>query len=328
MKKLPENTIPLNDWLESFDQFADPLQPGEFDLTPILRARYGNLLREGIFSIRLFAEHRCIVLIAFEVGTSNPIVVNFSNTYIAFDAEEKQDADFEFLAELLFLGSVCPAPDSFAPMAERLAWLKTMLPDLFALCDSHEAAEPLNIFTPQYIAMLKRVRTRWSYAMEQKLERIYFEHAAKFYESSTHFLAQHIQECIRDKLLGQLAGKTKKQEASGILGSDLKTYWDEVGVIAYEGGANLLYDTLTFQLDVQVSAAIDNLPEAEQFALWACSDEAGEWFGKDVDYFRDYPKNAAGVNKDFTYVIESIRNELLGMAINSLSPAAKEYLDY
>jgi hypothetical protein len=327
MNRPPDNALPLNEWLESFDQFAGPLQRGEFDLTPILRARYGNLLREGIFSIKLFAEHRRLILIAFESGITKPIIIDFSETSIEESADSELDA-LSFLDGLFFYGFDIQAPDCHASIDERNTWYNAMLPHFLTLCDSHESAEVLNVFTPQYIAMLKRVKTRWSYAMEQKQERIYLEYATKFYESSAHFLAQHIQKDIRSKLLKQLADQIKEEESSGILGSELETYWDELGVIAYEGGANLLYDTLAFQLDMQVSTAIDGLSEAEQFALWACSDEAGEWFGKDADYYRNYPRNAVEVKKDFTYTIENIRNELLGMAMNSLSPAAQAYLDF
>lgn len=124
-----------------------------------------------------------------------------------------------------------------------------------------------------------------------------------------------------------LANKMKNQEATGVLNGDLKTYWDEVGVIASQGSDNTLYEELCTEIHCDVYYAIKSLSEAEQFALWFFGEEANgdlaRWFNDDFEGV-----TMEGIKKDFSMIATDIRDELLGMAMNSLSPEATEYLHY
>lgn len=326
MQSIPRNIISLDEWIHYIDSFISPIQPGEFEITSILRARYGNLLREGIVSIRLFAEYYNVTLIVTEAGNTDKVVVDFATTLIEKQADSREFDDKSYLDGLFFKGAPCDAPERNAPWEERKAWFQKMLPSLLWLFDSNDAAKHLHIFTPHYLALLERVQTNNNYLGELIFVEERLENAVTFYENCIYTLAEPIQKKTSEQLVSMLANKMKNQEATGILNGDLKTYWDEVCIIVNQGSDNMLYEELSNEIHCDVYYAIKSLPEAEQFALWFFGEEVE---GNLANYFMgDYEKDVSSIKKDFTMLATDIRDELFGMAINSLSPEAKEYLGY
>ena len=68
------------------------------------------------------------------------------------------------------------------------------------------------------------------------------------------------------------------------------------------------------------------MSEGEQFALWFLGDEVNSdlarWFDNDFEGV-----TLEGIKKDFSEISKDIRDELLGMAVNELSPEATKYLN-
>jgi len=315
----------LNHWTDKLARLIRPLELGEFDLTPILRARYGNLLREGVVTVRLFAENEELVLIAEEVGRDAPIIVEFSRTMIVLQAGEEPD-DLSYLAGLFFYGFEQPAPDRLAPPEARQAWFQEMFPQLLMLCDSHEFAPYLNIFTPHYVALLERTGDRMRRAVEDRFDKRRFEQGVAFFRDCTESLVEHIHAPVRERLIQQIAAKLQVQPAFEILSSELKTYWDEIGVIAEEGSDNLLYWTLMDDLDALAAKAINELAPVERFALWAGCEEGASWFDTYTD--DSFPKDMSEADINVDDMAADIRNTLLGQAMDTLSQEARDYLGY
>jgi len=88
--------IPLNEWIDHSECFIQPLQPGEYDITPIIRARYGNLLKDGIISIRLFAEYNYAALFVTESSNIEKVIIEFSNIQVKSQADSIQGLDDKF----------------------------------------------------------------------------------------------------------------------------------------------------------------------------------------------------------------------------------------
>lgn len=320
MKLAQPNIISLNEWVDHFDHFITPIQPGEFEITPILRARYGNLLRDGIVSVRLFAEHRNLILIITEAENTEQVIVDFANIWI--------DRKVDFIGlDNLFFRDTPQAPERDAPQEDRRAWFNSMLSSLLWLFDSTETARHLPVFTPHYLALLERIQLNHNADQDLLYTENRLENTLTFYKDCVETLATPIQKKAKDSLISMLANKMKKQETTGVLNGDLKTYWDELGVIANQGSDNMLYELLCEELDREAYYAIKSLSEAEQFALWFFGEEVNGdlacWFNDDFDGV-----TMEGIKKDFSMIATDIRNELLGMAMNSLSPEATEYLDY
>jgi len=320
MKLTQPNIISLNEWVEHFDHFIIPMQPSEFEITPILRARYGNLLRDGIVSVRLFAEHRTVILIIIEAENTAQVIVDFASTRI------DRQADSIGLDDLFFRDTL-NAPGRDAPQEGRRAWFNSMLSSLLWLFDSTETARHLPVFTPHYLALLERIQLNHNADQGLLYTENRLENTVTFYKDCVETLATPIQKKAKDSLISTLAHKMKNQEATGILNGDLKTYWDELGVIASQGGDNILYEMLCDQIDGDVYNAIKSLSEAEQFALWFFGEEVdgdlAHWF---MDDFEGVTMDS--IKKDFSIIATDIRDELLGMAMNALSPEATEYLHY
>ena len=315
---MQKNIIPLNEWVDQSDHFIIPIQQGEFDLTPILRGRYGNLLRDGIVSVKLFAECRTVVLVISEAGNTYQVTVDFAHTPV----DEK--VSLTGLDDLFFLAAP-DAPERDANQEERRDWFNRMLPSLLWLFDSNETAKHLHVFTPHYLALLERIQLNHNADQDLFETEKRLENTVTFYKDCIDTLAAPIKKKARDSLISTLAKTLKNQEATGILNGELKTYWDEVGIIASQGGDNILYEELYGNLHCDVYYAIKSLSEAEQFALWYFGEEAEDYFENWViDGFEDVTMN--NIKKDFSVLAADICDELLGMAMNSLSPEASEYL--
>lgn len=320
MRSTQPNIIPINEFINNFDHFIYPIHPGEFDITPILRARYGNLLRDDIVSIRLFAEHRNVVLLVTSIDNTVRGHIDFANTRI-------DKTSGSIMLNELFFNDLPIAPDRDAPYDERRAWFNRILWNLLWFFDASEIARHLHVFTPHYLALLERIQINNNYESELVYTEKRLESSTIFYEDSILNLAKPVQVKALENLLELLANRMKKQEATEILNGGLITYWDEVGVIACESNDNMLLEILYKQIEADVYDAIIKLSEAEQFALW--------FFGEEVDanlanWFSDgdYEKDISSIKKDFTLIIQYIRDELLGMAMDSLSPEANKYLGY
>jgi hypothetical protein len=320
MKSTPRNSIPINEWINNFDRIIHPIQSGEFDLTPILRARYGNLLSDDIVSVRLYAERRNVVLIISESGNTNEVIVDFSNTRV-----EEKYGPTTGLDDLFFLAAP-DAPERDAKQEERQDWYNRMLSSLLWLFDSNKTAKYLPIFTTHYLALLERIQLNDDAALDLIDTETRLENTELFYKNCVEALAEPLQKQAINKVLVTLATKMKHQEASGIINDDLKTYWDEMGVIADQGSDNGLYNMLCNELEADVYYAIKELSEGEQFALWFFGDEVNSnlarWFDNDFEGV-----TLEGIKKDFSKITEDIRGELLGMATNELSPEATKYLN-
>lgn len=202
-------------------------------------------------------------------------------------------------------------------------WLLRHGADLSYVHKELELPTALSLVTTSNDAELNRL-FGWSPVIDNAMDDK--ELGFEYYRRCTAILSSHIKNIIRQKLTVNLVKKMQAQPAFGVLGSGLETYWEEVGVIANQGSDNLLYETLISQLDGDVLTALKALPEAEQFALWACTDIGADWLNGFED--GDYPDDVVGFKKDLTDVIEDIRSELLGRAMNSLSSQAREYLGY
>lgn len=316
-----ENPIPLDEWAGHLPRLLSPLKPGEFDLTPVLRARYGNQLREGIVSIRLFAEDRNLVLHIEEVGSAVPLLVPFAEVLIVPETDPVSLTD-HFFARLPH-----DAPDRYAPEEPRREWLLALLPLMLETFDAVEVARDLNLFTPQYLALLARLEMRKHLDQEPLFDEMArHRRGVAFFRNCTKRLALHFHSDIREQLIHELATRLKRQPAFEVLSSELKTYWDEIGVIAEEGSDNLLYWTLMRELDALAANAIQVLPAEERFALWASREEAGDWFDNYAD--EDYPTKMGDENIDLDALAADIRNALLGEAMDTLSPEARDYLGY
>jgi hypothetical protein len=318
MKLAQPNIISLNEWVDHFDHFILPIQPGEFEITPILRARYGNLLRDSVVSVRLFAEHRTVILIITEAENTAQVIVDFANTRIDRQAGIGLDD--------LFFRDTPNAPGRDAPQEERRAWFNSMLSSLLWLFDSTETARYLPVFTPHYLALLERIQLNHNADQDLFYTENRLENTLTFYKDCVETLATPIQKNAKISLISTLANKMKKQEATGVLDGNMKTYWDEVGVIASQGSDNTLYEELCTKIHSDVYYAIKSLSEAEQFALWffgEADDDLARWFADDFEGV-----TMEGIKKDFSMIAADIRDELLGMAMNSLSPEASEYLGY
>lgn len=319
MKSTQRNSISINEWINNFDYFIRPIETGEFDLTPILRARYGNLLSDDIVSVRLYAERRNVVLIISETGNTNEVIVDFSNTRV----EEKHG--LTGLDDLFFLAAP-DAPQRDANQEERRDWFNRMLSSLLWLFDSNKTAKYFPIFTTHYLALLERIQLNHDAALDLIDTETRLENTEAFYKNCVEAMAEPLQKQAINKVLVTLATKMKHQEASGIINDDLKTYWDEMGVIADQGSDNGLYDMLCNELEADVYYAIKELSEGEQFALWFLGDEVNSdlarWFDNDFEGV-----TLEGIKKDFSEISKDIRDELLGMAVNELSPEATKYLN-
>jgi hypothetical protein len=318
MKLAQPNIISLNEWVDHFDHFIIPIQPGEFEITPILRARYGNLLRDSVVSVRLFAEHHTVILIITEAENTAQVIVDFANTRIDRQAGIGLDD--------LFFRDTPNAPGRDAPQEERRAWFNSMLSSLLWLFDSTETARYLPVFTPHYLALLERIQLNHNADQDLFYTENRLENTLTFYKDCVETLATPIQKNAKISLISTLANKMKKQEATGVLDGNMKTYWDEVGVIASQGSDNTLYEELCTEIHSDVYYAIKSLSEAEQFALWFFGEADGDlarWFADDFEGV-----TMEGIKKDFSMIAADIRDELLGMAMNSLSPEASEYLGY
>jgi hypothetical protein len=320
MNTRPTDMIPVNEWTDHFDCFIRPLELGEFEITPILRARYGNLLRDNIVSVRLFAEGRTLLFIIYEVGNIEKVIVDF-----AFTGVDRKGGLIRL--DELFFQDAPDAPARDAALEERQAWFNRMLSSLLWLFDSAETARYIPVFTIHYLAMLERIQLNDNAAQELIYTENRLENTAAFYKDCLETLAAPLHKAARENLISKLAKRMKKQEATGILSESLNSYWDEIGVMANQGSDNLLYDTLCHELDSETYDAIQDLSEAEQFALWFFGEEVdgnlSRWF---MDDFEGVTMD--NIKKDFSTIARDIRDELLGWAMNSLSPAATEYLGY
>lgn len=316
-----ETPVPLDEWARNLPRLMTPLEPGEFDLTPVLRARYGNQLREGIVSIRLFADGRILVLRIEEAGQAVPLFVPFDEVLIV------PEMDPVSLTDHLFERLPHAAPDRHAHEESRREWLLALLPLMLETFDAIEVARDLNLFTLQYLALLARLEMRKHLDQEPLFDEMArHRRGVAFFRNCTERLALHFQSDIREQLVHELATRLKRQPAFEVLSSELKTYWDEIGVIAEEGSDNLLYWTLMCELDALAANAIKALPAEERFALWASREEAGDWFDNYAD--EDYPTKMGDKNIDLDALAADIRGALLGEAMDTLSPEARDYLGY
>ena len=323
MKSTPQNSISINEWVNNFNHFIPPIQLGEFELTSILRARYGNLLSNDIASVRLYAEHRHIVLIIIEAGNTSPVIIDFANTRINEPVFNQNNST---LNELFFRDEVPDAPGLDETQADRQAWFKHMFSNLLWLFDSNITAKYLPVFSTHYLALLERIQLNYDAAEDLIHIETRLENTVAFYTDCVESLAPPLQKQAINKVITTLAATMKNKEASGILNDDnLKTYWDEMGVLANQDSDNVLYDMLCNHLEADVYYAIKELSEAEQFALWFCGDEVNSdlesWFMSDYENV-----TLDNIQKDFSAIFDDIRGELLGMAMNNLSPAATKHL--
>jgi hypothetical protein len=326
MTSTSRNSISINEWLDNINYFIHPLVPDEFDLTPILRARYGNLLNDDIASVRLYAEHRHILLTIIESGNTAPVIIDFANTLI--NEKTFNEHSHRNLNELFFRENAPEAPSCNATQEERQDWFKRIFSNLLWLFDSNITAKYLPVFSPHYLALLERIQLNHDAEEDLIYTETRLENTVAFYTACVESLATPLQKQTINKVLTTLATTMKNQEASGILNDDdLKTYWDEMGVLANKGSDNELYDMLCNHLEADVYYAIKDLPEAEQFALWFFSDEVNSdlerWFMSDYENV-----TLDNIKKNFSEISVDIRDELLGVAMNDLSPAATKHLGY
>lgn len=216
----------------------------QLELLPALRARYGNLLREGIVSVAIGG-------VGFDPYCVTVMEMDSSTRRISLNHGLLPDHRMNDLAE--------PANRPSSLLVAR--HLMESLPENHALLGA------LALFTPYAQNVLERLATVEG-DMEDSYDKV---EAAKSvscsFKNAASTLATYIAIEAQDALENAVVKKYKSTEASGVGHEDAQNEWQELGSILCEVD-HFLREIGLGELRMQIDLALKRMSSAEQTALW------------------------------------------------------------
>lgn len=320
------------DWNGERNFFA-PLEQGEFELYPYLRARYGNLLSDSVVSVRLFAVSRTVRVTVIYCDGRQPVHIDFERTPV-----EDNDPNHGLLIEEFFNEDqldAAPYPHENADIRQQ--WLVRALERLYRIMEARGRAVILPVFTPHFLHFLTNMGRYWDESnltcrLYQELD--YAENQInrlnRVYNQGLRLLAEPVKERMEAKIIKTLRERLTRQAATQIFGSDLITYWDEIGVLSCEGSENSLYGFMKSELGTMALDEIMRKPLAERFALSFCNYPMNGDMTNilAVNNINDIEALLIGFAEDIEIIAENIASQVIGLAGDTLSPEAIAYLGY
>ena len=263
------------------------------ELMPALRARYGNLLREGIASVAvggLGADCDCATVL--EAGASS--------RRIQLDRWLKPDGSVSDLFQV----------------EERIDPLTTARSLMLCMYESRDLLQELALFTPHGQSLMEDIAASACEVNDCDNQVETAKTVGGAYLEAASTLASHMAPAARDSIEAVVLKKYKSTEAFGVGDEDAENEWQELGSILCADSHDLREIGLG-ELRRQIDAALKRLSPAEQTALWF-------EYGSAKSFIDDNPKSP----DSWTYfslsddtdscdeISEQIVNRMIGAAMD------------
>lgn len=262
------------------------------ELMPALRARYGNLLREGIASVTvggLGVDSCCVTVL--EAGAST--------RRIRLDQWLKPAG---FVSDLLEVESV-PS-------------LTTARSLMLCMYERRDLLQELALFTPHGQSVLENLAASACELNDCDGQVEAAKTVGSTYLDAASTLASYLAPAARDAVEAAVLKKYKETEAFGVGDEDAENEWQELGSILYADG-HLLREIGLGELRRQIDASLKRLNPAERTALWF-------EYGSAKSFIDDNPKSR-GSRTYFSLsddtdsceqISEQIVNRMIGVAMD------------
>jgi hypothetical protein len=253
--------------------------PERIEILPILRARFGNLLREEIVSVVLDYQRSSYWAVISWLGEgSNRMLLD---PYLSNHIREVEQPFFPSTS----------------------LWMDVIGDWLVAL-DDYRAVRDFQLFTDQSLGLIERIGScADSEEGESKTEQV----EKAFYLASAKDMAKKFAPDVYQKVEAAIRKKYKSSPGNGMVGDECETEWQELGAMLLEG-THLLLDVGIQQLQFVVAGEIEALSRPERLALWFSYCEYLD------DYVSDHkPDDTFDLPEDsyaFEEIVESIARDL------------------
>lgn len=226
-------------WSYFVENQVNNSHPEHLELLPALRARFGNLLRDELVSVRLEFKGDYVVTITAvgEALTHKPI-----DHFLSANMKSHINP-FEWQSWLNM----------------TWAWVEAL--------DEIKAAHEFNLFTHHGLALIDRISSHSAYFAEQEAALQLAQAAQDFYLNSAHQLANQLVPTVRDKVVKAVRKTYHTNPANDMFSNQCETEWQELGAMLLDG-THFLLEMGVDQLEMTVRNKIKALSPAERTALW------------------------------------------------------------
>lgn len=214
--------------------------PERIEVLPILRARFGNLLREEIVSAVLEYQR-----------TSYWVVISWLG-----------EAPNRILLDP-FLSSHVRQLES-PELPSIYLWMDAIGDWLVAL-DDYRVAPEFHLFTDKALGLVERIGSCAN--SQQDAQSPADEEKKAFYLNLSSDMAKEFAPGICRKVEAAIKAQYKSSPANGMVGDECSNEWQEMGAMLFDD-THLLLETGIHQLQLSIAQAIKTLTRAERLALW------------------------------------------------------------
>ncbi len=287
-----------NIWLDFLDKQEYSKYQHCLELLPILRMRYGNLLRETLISISIEYKHGYQVTIEEIAEPRRNISIDrYINNNQSTSLLIKEINQLEF---------------------DDIKSLKKAACALIKILDYYSVACELDIFTSHTLAFIERAGIEQTDSFVERLEE-YEQTLEKknseidFYSVLAKTLAKESAFEIHKKVESIVGAQYKSNPDFNLESEKCNTEWDELGAMLFNN-SNELLDVGIEQLKIVISQSIKQLSRSERLALWCEYGTSHKDFVEDTEPDEDF--DLLDDRDSFNEIIESLFQSITSSMVN------------
>lgn len=241
--------------VEDYRRQRDPAAALAVNVLPALRVRYGNLLNEQLLSADIVLNNSEEVL-GGQVSHAELVATRRADIAFFFTVAGVNDGE----PVLWDTSGPCQALPRSLAAAELMDFVE-------ALADVHLAQASVLLSGHAQSLLMSQARSKQAFdqlawELENELGK------AAFYQAAFETLVQADKTPTLETIYNTLKGAYRLRSALGTGSQDATSYWLEMGEIADEGSMHILGTLVQSEIEGDVRAALQALPEAEQLVLW------------------------------------------------------------
>ena len=287
-----------NIWLDFLDRQEYSKSQLCLELLPILRMRYGNLLRETLISISIEYKHGYQITIEEIAEPRRNISIDRyinNNQSTSLLIEEIKQLEFDDIKRL-----------------------KKAACALIKILDYYSVASELDIFTAHTLAFIERADIEQADSFFERLEEHELIMERKnaerdFYSVLAMTLAKELASEIHQKVESIVSAQYKSNPAFDLEDEKCITEWDELGATLFNN-SNVLLEVGVEQLRSVISQSIKILERSERLALWCEYGTSHKDFVENTEPDEDF--DLLDDIDSFNEIIESLFQNITSSMVN------------
>jgi hypothetical protein len=237
---MPEHNLNLEQCFRLIEAQITAASLERIEVLPILRARFGNLLREEIVSVMMEYQRSSYWIVISWLGEApNRILLD---PYLSSHVLELESPDL---------------PSTYLWMDVIGDWLVAL--------DDYRVVPEFHLLTDQALGLIERIGSCANLQQEDQAQAE--EEKKAFYLNLASEMANEFAAGICKKVEAAVRTQYKSSPANGMVGDECSNEWQEMGAMLFDG-THLLLDMGIHQLQLAIASSIKTLTRAERLAIW------------------------------------------------------------